>query len=134
MDVLESGTDQVAQARRCHLWCWAPSTLPPEWERRTLVLGGLSFAGLVAAAVSAGVSASGNRHRREAALRDAAPRWRYVGSGTGQLVDGRLVVTEPCGVVRTFDPGNALSLDGPAPGWIRVQPAGSSTPWAIQVM
>jgi len=88
----------------------------------------------MAAAVSAGASAVGNRHRRDAALRDAAPRWRYVASGNGQLVDGRLVVTEPSGVVRTFDPGNALSLDGPAPGWIRVQPAGSSRPWAIQVM
>ena len=134
MDVLESGTGRFTQIRRCHLWCWTGSTQLPEWERRTLVLGGLSFAGLVAAAVSAGVSASGNRHRREAALRDAAPRWRYVASGNGQLVDGRLVVTEPSGVVRTFDPGNALSLDGPAPGWIRVQPAGSSRPWAIQVM
>lgn len=134
MDVLESGTARATQDRRCHLWCWAPSARPPEWERRTLVLGGLSFAGLLTAAVSAGVSASGNRHRREAALRDAAPRWRYVASGNGQMVDGRLVVTEPSGVVRVFDPGSALSLDGPAPGWIRVQPAGSSTPWAIQVM
>lgn len=134
MDVLESGTGQVTQVRRCHLWCWAPSTQPPEWERRTLVLGGLSFLGLVSAAVSFGASASGNRHQREAALLDAAPRWRYVASGNGWLVDGRLVITETSGVVRTFDPGNALSLDGPAPGWIRVQPAGSPTPWAIQVM
>ena len=105
MDVLESGTGQVTQVRRCHLWCWTGSTQPPEWERRTLVFGGLSFVGHMAAAVSAGASAF-----------------------------GRLVVTEPSGVVRTFDPGNALSLDGPAPGWIRVQPAGSSRPWAIQVM
>ncbi len=134
MDGLESGTGRFTQIRRCHLWCWTGSTQLPEWERRTLVLGGLSFVGLMAAAVSAGASAVGNRHRRDAALRDAAPRWRYVASGNGQLVDGRLVVTEPSGVVRTFDPGNALSLDGPAPGWIRVQPAGSSRPWAIQVM
>ena len=134
MDVLESGPGHVTQVRRCHLWCWAPSAQPPEWERCTLVLGGLSFVGLVAAAASAGVSASGNRLRREAAVRDAAPRWRYVASGNGQLVDGRLLVTELSGVVRTFDPGTALSLDGPAPGWIRVQPAGSSSPWAIQVM
>lgn len=134
MDVLESGTGQVTQARRCHLWCWAPSTQPPEWERRSLVLGGLSFAGLLTAAVSAAVSANGNRHRRDAAIRAAAPRWRYVASGNGRLVDGRLVITETSGAVRTFDPGNALSLDGPAPGWIRVQPAGSPTPWAIQVI
>ena len=134
MDGLESGTGRFTQIRRCHLWCWTGSTQLPEWERRTLVLGGLSFVGLMAAAVSAGASAVGNRHRRDAALRDAAPRWRYVASGNGQLVDGRLVVTEPSGVVRTFDPGTALSLDGPSPGWIRVQPAGSSTPWAIQVM
>ena len=134
MDGLESGTGRFTQIRRCHLWCWTGSTQLPEWERRTLVLGGLSFVGLMAAAVSAGASAVDNRHRRDAALRDAAPRWRYVASGNGQLVDGRLVVTEPSGVVRTFDPGNALSLDGPAPGWIRVQPAGSSRPWAIQVM
>ena len=134
MDVLESGTGQVTHARRCHLWCWAPSTQPPEWERRSLVLGGLSFAGLLTAAVSAAVSANGNRHRRDAAIRAAAPRWRYVASGNGRLVDGRLVITETSGVVRTFDPGNALSLDGPAPGWIRVQPAGSPTPWAIQVI
>lgn len=134
MDVLESGTGHLTQVRRCHLWCWAPSAQPPEWERRMLVLGGLSFVGLVSATASAGVSAIGNRHRREAAVRDAAPRWRHVASGNGQLVDGRLVVTEPSGVVRTFDPGTAWSLDAPAPGWIRVQPAGSSTPWAIQVM
>lgn len=134
MDVLESGTGRVAQVRRCHLWCWAGSTQPPEWERRTLVLGGLSFGGLIAAAVSAGASACGNRRRREAAIRDAAPRWRYVASGNGRLVGGRLVVAEPSGAVRAFDPGTALSLDGPAPGWIRVQLAGSSTPWAIQVM
>jgi hypothetical protein len=134
MDVLDLGTGQVTQTRRCHLWCWASSTHLPEWERRTLVLGGLSLAGLAAAAVSAGASACGNRRRREAAIRDAAPSWRYVASGNGQLVDGPLVITEPSGVVRTFDPGTALSLDVPAAGWIRVQPAGSSTPWAIQVI
>jgi hypothetical protein len=134
MDVLESGTGQVTQARRCHLWCWAPSTQPPEWERRSFVLGGLSFTGLLTAAVSAAISENGNRHRRDAAIRNALPQWRYVASGNGRLVDGRLVITETSGVVRTFDPGNALSLDGPAPGWIRVQPAGSPTPWAIQVM
>lgn len=134
MDVLESGTDRRAQVRRCHLWCWAPSPHPPEWEQHTFVVGGFSFAGLVAAAVSAGMSSTGNRRRREAAIRDAAPRWRYVASGNGQLVDGRLVITEPSGAMRTFDPGTALSLDGPAPGWVRVQPAGSSPAWAIQVM
>lgn len=134
MDVLEAGSNGPSQVRRCHLWCWAPSARPPEWEQRTLVVGGFSLLGLVAAAVSAAVSASGNRRRREEAIRDAAPRWRYVASGEGQLIDGRFVVTEPSGAVRVFDPGSAVSIDAPMPGWIRVHPAGGSPPWAIEIM
>lgn len=134
MDVLEAGSGRATGVRRCHLWCWAPSAQTPEWEQRTLVVGGFSVVGLVAAGLSAALSASGNRRRREAAIRGAAPRWRYVASGNGQMADGMLIVTEPSGTVRTFDPGSALSLDGPAPGWIRIQPAGSSPPWAIQLM
>src|SRR5690606_4546644 len=53
MEVLGAGSDGPSQVRRCHLWCWAPSARPPEWEQRTLVVGGFSLLGLVAAAVSA---------------------------------------------------------------------------------
>lgn len=132
MDVLEAGTGQRAGLRRCHLWCWAPGTAV-EWERRTLVVGGLSPLGLVAAGVSAAVSAVGNRRRRDEALRDAAPRWRYVSSGSGSVVDGRLVVLEEAGAERCFDFTDAASVESPAPGWLRVTVAGSSMPWAIQV-
>ncbi len=123
MDVLEMGPDEASRVRRCHLWCWAPSSLPLEWEKRTVLVGGLSFVGLAAAAVSSTLSRNGNRKRRQAALREAAPRWRYVASGNGHLVDGVLTVNGASGIVHTFDLGTAVSLDGPALGWIRVQPA-----------
>lgn len=134
MDVLKAGPNGPSQVRRCHLWCCAPSARPPEWEQRTFLVGGFSLLGLVAAAVSAAVSASGNRRRREEAIRDAAPRWRYVASGDGQLIDGRLVVTEPSGAVRVFDLASAVSIDAPLPGWIRVHPHEGSPPWAIEIM
>jgi len=133
MDVLEAGTTQQSELRHCHLWCWSPGT-PAEWDRRTFVVGGLSPLGLVAAGVSAAASAAGNRCRREDALRDAEPRWRYVGSGAGGVVDGRLVVREASGVERSFNLAEADRVESPAPGWLRVTVAGSSMPWAIQVM
>jgi len=133
MDVLEAGTTQQSELRHCHLWCWSPGT-PAEWDRRTFVVGGLSPLGLVAAGVSAAASAAGNRRRRADAMCEAAPRWRYVTSGAGGVVDGRLVVREASGVERSFDLAQADSIESPAPGWLRVTVAGSSIPWAIQVM
>lgn len=119
--------------RRCHIWCWAPG-VPPGWERRTLLVGGLSPLGLLAAAVSAAASAVGNRRRRDAALRDAEQRWRYVMSGSGSVTDGRLVIREESGVERSFDLVDADRIESPAPGWLRVSRPGSDTPWAIQIM
>ena len=107
---------------------------PPEWEERTFVLGSLSFVGLVAAAGTALMSAGGNRRRRAAAVAAAAPRWRYVGSGTGQVIGGHLVIAEASGIVRCFDLPGAVHLDAPASGWLRFHPLGSITPWAVQVM
>lgn len=133
MDVLQLGPSQQTALRRCHLWCWSPGP-PAVWDRRTLVVGGLSPVGLVAVGISAAASVAGNRRRREDALRDAEPRWRYVGSGAGSVVDGRLVVREASGVERSFDLAEADRVESPAPGWLRVTVAGSSMPWAIQVM
>ena len=63
-------------ATRCHIWRWAAGDA--EWERRNLVVGGLSPLGLLAAVATAAASGAANRRRREAAIQDAAPRWRYV--------------------------------------------------------
>ena len=133
MDALQPGIDATV-TRRCHLWRWGPSTDPPEWERRTFVLGGLSLLGVVLAGVTAVVSAVGNERRRAEAVRDAAPRWRYVASGVGGVVESRLVVHEESGAVRSFDLLDAESVDSPAPGWLRMTLSGSSSSWAIQVM
>lgn len=134
MDALTTGVGRWAAVRRCHVWCWAPPTGPVRWERQTLVVGGLSPFGLVTAGVTAAMSATGNRRRRDEALRDAGPRWRYVASGTGSVVNGRLVVREESGVERSFDLAAADLVESPAPGWLRVSCADSSMPWAIQVM
>lgn len=133
MDVLEARATQQTDLRRCHLWCWSPGA-SAEWERRTFVVGGFSPLGLIAAVLSAAVSAAGNRRRRDDAMCEAAPRWRYVGSGAGGFVDGRLVVREASGVERSFNLAEADRVESPAPGWLRVTVAGSSMPWAIQVM
>lgn len=133
MDVLEAGTTQQTELRRCHLWCWSPGA-PAEWDRRTFVVGGLSPLGLVAAGVSAAASAAGNRRRRDDAICEAAPRWRYVTTGAGGVVDSRLVIREESGVERSFDLPGADLVESPAPGWLRVTAAGLSMPWAIQVM
>lgn len=84
-------------------WCWSPSARPVEWDRRTLVVGGLSPFGLITAGATAAVSAKGNRSRRDAALRECAPRWRYVTSSTGSLEYGRLVIREESGIKRSID-------------------------------
>lgn len=134
MDVLEAGTPTRSAVRRCHLWCWSYPPQGPEWEQRTFILGGLSFLGLLTAATTAAVSARGNRRRRAKAIAVAAPQWRYVSSGMGQVTDGRLVFTEPSGIVRFFDIPHSTGLGTPAPGWLRFHPPGSTTPWAVQVM
>lgn len=134
MDVLMPKPHERALARRCHLWCWTPSSEPPEWENHSFIAGSLSPLGVIVAAATAVLSSAGNRRRREQAIRDAAPRWRWVASGAGRVIDRRLIITEPSGIVRAFDLGGALSIDGPAPGWIRLQFAGSPHPWAIQVI
>lgn len=120
-----------AEVRRCHLWCWKEASRL-EWERRTLVVGGLSPLGLLLAGASALVSASGNQRRRDQAIRDAAPRWRYVATGLGRIVDGHLVVTESNGVVRSFDLQSAPFLDAPEDGWLRMKTVDGSE-WAVQV-
>jgi hypothetical protein len=134
MDVLEAGPGQTASVRRCHVWCWAPASHPPEWKNRTFVVGGFSAFGAIAAVVSAGLSAIGNQSRRSAAIRAAEPSWRYVTTGSGRLVNGRLVVTDSFGNLLTFDPGSVTSLDQPAPGWIRLRMTDSPVPWAIQIV
>lgn len=134
MDVLDAGAQQLLGFRRCHLWRWGPSPGPVEWERRALVVGGLSPLGLIAAGVSAAASAAGNRRRREAAFAAAAPGWRYVTSGLCRVLDGRLIVQEESGVARSFDLVDADRVESPAHGWLRVSYSGSDTPWALQVM
>jgi hypothetical protein len=99
-----------------------------------LVVGSLSPLGLVAAGASAAVSAIGNHRRRQAALRDTGLRWMYVSSGMCCVVGARLVVREESGVERSFDLVSAARVESPAQGWLRVSYAGSSAPWAIQVM
>ena len=131
MSVYTTDARTAIDARRCHLWCWMPAREVP-WEHRTLVVGALSPFGLVLAGLSAAVSASENRRRRDAAIRDAAPRWRYVTSGTGWLEDGRLVVTDTNGIVRTFDLATAPFLDTPQEGWLRMKTIDGGE-WAIQV-
>ena len=134
MDVLEAGTPTRNAVRRCHLWCWSYPPGGAEWEKRTFVLGGLSFVGVITAAGTAAISAGGNRRRRARAIAASAPNWQYVTSGLGHVTDGQLVLTEPSGIVRCLDLPAATGLGTPAPGWLRFQPPGSTTPWAVQVM
>jgi hypothetical protein len=96
-------------------------------------VGGISPLGLTAAGATGAFSALANRRRRREALEAARPGWRYVASGVGSVVDGRLVVREESGLVHTFDLVDAERLDSPSPGWLRVTCRGSSTQWAIQV-
>lgn len=117
---------------RCHVWRWAAGDA--EWERRNLVVGGLSPLGLVAAAATAAASGAANRRRREAAIRDAAPRWRYVASGSAGLLDGQLTVVEPSGITRTLDLRGQAVIDEPTTGWISWRPDGCGDAWAVQFM
>lgn len=125
--------EQVHGVHRCHVWRWDPSPTA-EWERRTLVVGGLSPFGLIAAGATAAISAAGNCRRRDEALRNAAPRWMYVTAGLGTIEGSRLIIREETGAERSFDLGAAELVESPAPGWIRVTGAGSTEPWAIQII
>ena len=133
MSARGAAAERVHGVRRCHVWRWGPSPAT-EWERRTLVVGGLSPFGLIAAGATAAVSAAGNRRRRDQALRNAAPQWRYVTSGTASVDGSRLTIREEIGAERLFGLVAAELVDSPAPGWIRVTCSGSTEPWAIQVI
>ena len=119
-------------ATRCHIWRWAAGDIV--WERRNLVVGGLSPLGLVAAAATATASGAANRRRREAAIRAAAPRWRYVTSGAARLLDGQLTVVEPSGITRTLDLRGPAVVEEPTTGWISWRPDGGDDAWAVQFM
>ena len=133
MDVLESGHTQQEVARRCHVWSWSDDPGPIECEKRTLVVGGLSFIGLIAAASTAAISANGNRRRRAAATAAAGPRWRYAATGVGQVVDNHLLIRDRQGCVLTFDLGSSQQLESPQSGWLRFQAPDSRTWWAVEV-
>ena len=113
-----------------HLWRWSADD--PVWEKRDLIVGGLSPIGLVAAAVTAAASGAGNRRRRSAAVEGAGPRWRYAATGSARVTNGHLVFVEANGITRSFDLRTAVAVDEPTPGWIRFQPAGSNVAWAVQ--
>ncbi len=117
---------------RCHIWRWAAGDA--EWERSNLVVGGLSPLGLAVAAATAAASGAANRRRREVAIRDAAPRWRYVSSGTARLLDGQLTVVEPSGITRTLDLRGPAVVEEPTTGWISWRPDGGDDAWAVQFM
>lgn len=123
---------QRHQSTRCHLWRWDGGEV--EWERRKLVLGGLSPIGIAVAGITAAASSAGNRRRRRAAMNGAAPRWRYAASGSTRLADGQLTLVEESGVTRTFDLRSGAVVHEPTPGWISFKPAGGDTAWAIQFM
>ena len=133
MDVLEAGPAERSMVRRCHVWCWSNDPLPAEWEQRTLVVGGLSFVGLVAGALSAALSANGNRKRRRTATEAACPGWRYVTTGSGQVTDGQLGIRDQRGAILSFDLRSSGLLDSPELGWLRFQTTGSPTWWAVEV-
>lgn len=130
MDCLVNADSAGRTCARCHLWHWGADEV--EWERRTLVVGGLSPVGLVVAAVTAAASSAGNRRRRSAAAEAAGPRWRYAATGSAQITDGHLIFVEASGITRSFDLRTA-AVDEPTHGWIRFQPAGSSAAWAVQL-
>lgn len=117
---------------RCHIWRWAAGDA--EWERRNLVVGGLSPLGLVAAVATAVASGAATRRRREAAIREAAPRWRYVSSGMASLLDRQLTVVEPSGFTRTLDLRGPAVVEEPTTGWISWRPDRGDDAWAVQFM
>lgn len=133
MDVLEAGPAERSMVRRCHVWCWSNDPQPAEWEQRKLIVGGLSVVGLMAGAMTAALSASGNRRRRKAAIAVAGPGWRYVTTGSGQVADGQLLIRDQHGAALTFDLRSSGQLDSPQSGWLRFQTTGSPTWWAVEV-
>ena len=133
MDVLEAGPAERSMVRRCHVWCWSNDPLPAEWEQRKLIVGGLSAVGLMAGAMTAALSASGNRRRRKAAIAAAGPGWRYVTTGSGQVTDGQLGIRDQRGAILSFDLRSSGLLDSPELGWLRFQTTGSPTWWAVEV-
>lgn len=120
----------VDRRRSCYLWRWGAGDV--EWERRTLVVGGLSPLGLAIAGVTFAASRTASRRRHRYAMNEAVPRWRFAASGSAWLVDRQLLLVEESGITRTFDLGTAAVVDEPMPGWIRFQPADSDVAWAIQ--
>lgn len=134
MDVLDARPSQQTAVRRCHVWRWSDDPAPPEWERRTLVVGGLSKVGLLCGGATALASAGGNRRRREAAAATAwGPGWRYVTTGAGHAADGLLHVSDESGAVLSFDLRSSGYADSPQPGWLRFRTSGSATWWAVEV-
>ena len=133
MGVHEAGLAERSMVRRCHVWCWSNDPLPAEWEQRRVIVGGLSFIGLLAGAMTAALSASGNRNRRRASTEAAGPGWRYVTTGSGQVADGQLLIRDQQGAVLTFDLRSSGQLDSPESGWLRFQATGSPTWWAVEV-
>jgi hypothetical protein len=133
MDVLDERPIQQSTIRRCHVWRWSDGPAQIEWQRRTLLAGGLSKVGLLAGGATALVSASGNRRRRVAAAAAATPSWRYVTTGAGHAVDGMLHVSDDSGAVLSFDLRSAGYADSPQPGWLRFRASGSATWWSVEV-
>lgn len=134
MDVLDARPSQQTAVRRCHVWRWSDDPAPPEWERRTLVVGGLSKVGLLCGGATALASAGGNRRRREAAAATAwGPGWRYVTTGAGHAADGLLHVSDESGAVLSFDLRSSGYADSPQPGWLRFRSSGSATWWSVEV-
>lgn len=131
MNAIDEVENESTLCERAHLWRWG--THEVGWERRNLILGGLSPLGLAFAAVTAAASSAGNRRRRSAALEGAGPSWRYAATGSARVSDGHLVFVEANGITRSFDLRTAAALDEPIPGWLRFQPARSNVAWALQL-
>jgi hypothetical protein len=115
------------------VWRWSEDPAPVEWERRTLIVGGLSKVGLLCGGATAVASGGGNRRRRQAAAAALAPGWRYVTTGAGQAADGVLHVSDESGAVLSFDLRSSGYADSPQPGWLRFRASRSATWWAVEV-
>ena len=123
---------QGHKGTRGHLWRW--ESVEVDWERRNLVVGGLSPIGIAVAATTAAASSAGNRRRHRAALNEAAARWRYAASGSAHLLDGQLTIIEESGITRRFDLLAAAVVEEPTTGWISWRLDGGDDAWAVQFM